>query len=198
MTADINVGAKLSDYFEGSNEFCTFYNEDSEIYAVPQGMKAYVVTGVSGNKLVTEETTVLPPNTVVLLDKAEGIAFTKVPAKGAAPGGNLLKRATSEVAVTSTSLFYVLYNDMYVKASPGSPIPSGKNYLDLSSYLVAVNGVNARGFYEIGDGDTTGMGATLMDNGLIMDNYYDLQGRKIQKPTKPGLYIRNGKKEIFK
>lgn len=201
VTAEIYVGENLSNYFEGSNEFCTFYNEDNEIYAVPQGMKAYVVTGVNGNKLVTEETTVLPPNTVVLLDKAEGIAFTKVPSEGAAPGGNLLKRATSEVAVTSTSLFYVLYNDMYVKASPGSPIPSGKNYLDLGSDQVAVNGVNARGFYYIGDGDddgSTGMGATLMDNGLIMDNYYDLQGRKIQKPTKPGLYIRNGKKEIFK
>ena len=142
MTADIIVGEPLSNYFEGSNEFCTFYNEVDKPYAVPQGMKAYVVTGASGSGLVIEETTVLPPNTVVLLEKAEGIALTKVLAEGAAPAGNLLKRATSEVAVTTESQLYVLYNDTFVKASVGS-IPAGKNYLDLST------SAGARGSYNL-------------------------------------------------
>ena len=42
-----------------------------------------------------------------------------------------------------------------------------------------------------------------MDNGkLIMDNeadaqWHDLQGRRIEKPTKTGLYILNGKKTVI-
>ena len=194
----VYVGEPLSNYFEGSNEFASFYNETAEIYAVPQGMKAYVVTGVSGSKLVTVETTVLPPNTVVLLEKGSAISFTKVPSEGAAPGGNLLKHATADISVTTESSLYVLYNDMYVKATAGSQIPSGKNYLDLSPTTNA----GTRGFYNIiGEDETTGI--VSMDNGkLIMDNeadaqWHDLQGRRIEKPTKTGLYILNGKKTVI-
>ena len=54
------------------------------------------------------------------------------------------------------------------------------------------------------NGQTTGIGT--IDNGqLTMDNYadadgwYDLQGRKLSgKPTKSGLYIKNGKKFVIK
>ncbi len=200
VTAAINVGENLSNYFEGSNEFGTFYNEDSEIYAVPQGMKAYVVTGVSGSKLVTVETTVLPPNTVVLLDKAEGISFTKVPAEGAAPGGNLLKHATAEVSVTTESSLYVLYNDTYVKATAGSPIPTGKNYLDLSPTTNA----GTRGFYNIlGEDDgSTGI-SEVKSEGVNSEKWngewFDLQGRRLPaQPTKPGLYLHNGIKVVIK
>ena len=200
VTAAINVGENLSNYFEGSNEFGTFYNEDSEIYAVPQGMKAYVVTGVSGSKLVTVETTVLPPNTVVLLDKAEGISFTKVPSEGAAPGGNLLKHATADISVTTESSLYVLYNDMYVKATAGSPIPSGKNYLDLSPTTNA----GTRGFYNIiGEDDgSTGI-SEVKSEGVNSEKWngewFDLQGRRLPaKPTKSGLYLHNGKKVVIK
>lgn len=200
VTAAINVGENLSNYFEGSNEFGTFYNEDSEIYAVPQGMKAYVVTGVSGSKLVTVETTVLPPNTVVLLDKAEGISFTKVPSEGAAPGGNLLKHATAEVSVTTESSLYVLYNDTYVKATAGSPIPTGKNYLDLSPTTNA----GTRGFYNIiGEDDgSTGI-SEVKSEGVNSEKWngewFDLQGRRLPaKPTKSGLYLHNGIKVVIK
>lgn len=200
VTAAINVGENLSNYFEGSNEFGTFYNEDSEIYAVPQGMKAYVVTGVSGSKLVTVETTVLPPNTVVLLDKAEGISFTKVPSEGAAPGGNLLKHATADISVTTESSLYVLYNDMYVKATAGSPIPSGKNYLDISPTTNA----GTRGFYNIiGEDDgSTGI-SEVKSEGVNSEKWngewFDLQGRRLPaQPTKPGLYIHKDKKVVIK
>ncbi|MBR7030552.1 MAG: hypothetical protein IKI06_04865, partial [Prevotella sp.] len=124
--------------------------------------------------------------------------FTKVPSEGAAPGGNLLKHATADISVTTESSLYVLYNDMYVKATAGSQIPSGKNYLDLSPTTNA----GTRGFYNIiGEDETTGI--VSMDNGkLIMDNeadaqWHDLQGRRIEKPTKTGLYILNGKKTVI-
>ena len=200
VSFSVYVGENLSNYFEGSNEFGTFYNEDSEIYAVPQGMKAYVVTGVSGSKLVTVETTVLPPNTVVLLDKAEGISFTKVPSEGAAPGGNLLKHATADISVTTESSLYVLYNDTYVKATAGSPIPTGKNYLDLSPTTNA----GTRGFYNIlGEDDgSTGI-SEVKSEGVNSEKWngewFDLQGLRLPaQPTKPGLYLHNGHKVVIK
>ena len=46
------------------------------------------------------------------------------------------------------------------------------------------------------DDETTGLKS--IDNGqLIIDNYYDLSGRRVMNPTK-GLYIVNGKKVIIK
>ena len=47
-------------------------------------------------------------------------------------------------------------------------------------------------------GQTTGIGATLNDKGeMINDKWYDLKGRKLDcKPTRKGVYIRNGKKQV--
>ena len=38
--------------------------------------------------------------------------------------------------------------------------------------------------------------AIVFDGSDFRDIYYDLQGRKVDRPTKPGIYIRNGKKII--
>ena len=48
-----------------------------------------------------------------------------------------------------------------------------------------------------GDGTT---GIEAIDNGqLTIDNWYDLNGRRLDgKPTKKGVYIQNGKKVVVK
>ena len=48
------------------------------------------------------------------------------------------------------------------------------------------------------NGETTEIGTLSIDNGQwIMDNYYGLDGRRLSgKPTKSGLYIKNGKKVL--
>jgi hypothetical protein len=109
-----------------------------------------------------------------------------------------LKHATAEVSVTTESSLYVLYNDTYVKATAGSPIPTGKNYLDLSTFTNA----GTRGFYDIGganDGTSALRGVVAEGTNGKSDAWYTLQGRKFTtKPTKPGLYILNGKKVVIK
>ena len=198
VTFSVYVGEALGNYFEGSNEYGSFYNETAETYAVPEGMKAYVVTGINGSKLVIEETTVLPPNAVVLLEKGSATTFTKVPATGSAPTGNLLKRATSEVPVTTESSLYVLYQDQYVKVTSGTQIPTGKNYLDLSTFTNA----GTRGFYDIGganDGTSALRGVVAEGTNGKSDAWYTLQGRRLPaKPTKSGLYLHNGHKVVIK
>jgi hypothetical protein len=47
-----------------------------------------------------------------------------------------------------------------------------------------------------GGGDTTNMDDVRwqMEDG----NYYDLQGRKVEKPNRKGIYIKNGQKVIVR
>ena len=51
-----------------------------------------------------------------------------------------------------------------------------------------------------GDGETTEIGAMLNDKGkMTNDIWYTIDGRKLDgKPTKKGLYIHNGRKEVVK
>jgi hypothetical protein len=50
---------------------------------------------------------------------------------------------------------------------------------------------------DFGEGETTGIDATLVNSEKVNSVVYDLQGRKVAQPTK-GLYIVNGKKVVIK
>ena len=85
----------------------------------------------------------------------------------------------------------------YVNASPY------KAYLKVTveAATEASAAAPARGFAFPGDGETTGIECiTVTDEGTgnnWVEGIYDLQGRKVSKPTK-GVYINNGKKVIIK
>ena len=57
-------------------------------------------------------------------------------------------------------------------------------------------GAAARAFIGLFDNTTTGI-STINNGQWTMDNYFDLQGRKVAQPTK-GLYIVNGRKVVIK
>ena len=205
ITLTINVGEELSDYFEVSNNFGTFYNTDqTTTYAVPEGMKAYVITGADPEtgKVTTAETTVLPPNTPVLLEKGSAKAFNYIPTtSGTAPSGNiLLYTGNTDVEATDGSNLYVLYNDKFVKVTTDTRILSQKCYLDLSS----LKSSGTRSYYDIDGSDGTTALREVKSEGVKGEKWndgewYTLQGRKFTtKPTKPGLYILNGKKVVIK
>ena len=85
----------------------------------------------------------------------------------------------------------------YVNASPY------KAYLKVTVEAATESSAAApaRGFAFPGDGETTGIECiTVTDEGTgnnWVEGIYDLQGRKVSKPTK-GVYINNGKKVIIK
>ena len=185
----------LDDYFVGSNEWATYYNDADIAYDVPQGMKAYAVTGTSGNNVAVEEMAVLPPYKVVLLKKGTATSFTKIPHEGdyTAPNVNLLKHAEENVETNGSQ--YVLYNNEFVKATGN--IPQGKNYLDFTTQSSEVSSVATRGFYSIGEDEATGIREVTLRQaqGPSDDAWYLLDGRKLSgQPTKKGIYIYKGKK----
>lgn len=165
--------------------YATYYNVYEDL-TLPDGIAAYVITGISGNTVTTTATGYLPHEVPVLLEKTGNVGTTITGYTGSAGNfsGNLLKYA--DQPFSSTGKEYVLYMNEFVKATGN--IPDSKCYLDLSS-------VNpSRGMYGIGDGSTSIRELRMENEGR--DEWYDLQGRRIEQPTKAGLYIKNGKKVI--
>ena len=165
--------------------YATYYNVYEDL-TLPDGIAAYVITGLSGNTVTTTATGYLPHEVPILLEKTGNVGTTITGYTGSAGNfsGNLLKYA--DQPFSSTGKEYVLYMNEFVKATGN--IPDSKCYLDLSS-------VNpSRGMYGIGDGTTSIRELRMENEGR--DEWYDLQGRRIEQPTKAGLYIKNGKKVI--
>ncbi len=193
VSVTYSYSMSLDDIFASGQTFGTYCNRSNKTYKVLDGVKAYIVTGVSDNKVILAETKILPPNTAILLERGENATdfnyTSATDADGTLPSGNLLKYATNSVS-TSDKTYYVLYKDEFLKAT--GTIPAGKCYLDLSGIGAA------RAVYGIShnEGDDTGISNVVFyENGV--EKWYDLQGRRIEKPTKAGLYIKNGNKVVI-
>ena len=184
--------------FEGSINFQTCYLEDYSL-AKPTGLKVYIITEISltDNTLKAVSIDYIPRYVPVLLEKEgetpEGgyVAETYTGEVGEF-SNNMLQYTEDDKDVTDTE--FVLFNNEFVKAT--GIIAAGHCFLSLDEPHA-----NTRGFSI----DTSGNGTTGINNASLHDSrevmtkqWYDLQGRKIQQPTKAGLYIMNGKKVVIK
>jgi hypothetical protein len=166
--------------------YATYMNWDEDL-TLPDGIVAYIVTGIIGNTVTTTATGYLPQNVPVLLEKTGTVGTTVTGYTGSAGNfsANLMDYASADRFATNDTKYYVLYNNEFVKAIGNI---TGKYFLDLSSVSFT------RGAYGIGDGSTAIK--TLQLDAIENEIWFDLQGRRIDKPTRPGLYIRNGKKVV--
>ena len=170
---------------------------------VPEGLTAYLITGTSGNSVVTYPINYLPQNVPLLLEKSAtasstltNTTFSGTELTDAEINSNLLQYAEGDRSVAEIisdgGTPYVLYKNEFVKAT--GTIHGDHCYLFITSHAPS------RGMYSIGDGNdgSTAIDATLIDNEETKnEDWFDLQGRRIQKPTKAGLYIVNGKKMVI-
>jgi len=99
-----------------------------------------------------------------------------------------LKGSAEAVSVSTITggTVYILINNMFRRASSGT-IPANRAYL-------VVSGAAAARLNIVHGGNDTGIHELRIENEELRDEWYDLQGRRIEKPMKNGLYIRNGKK----
>ena len=67
-------------------------------------------------------------------------------------------------------------------------------------YVPASGGQNeARSFVlDFGEGETTALTLVNSEKRTVNSDIYDLQGRKVAKPTTKGMYIVNGRKTVIK
>ena len=169
--------------FSSGRRYMTFYDAN-ETFLVPNNVTAYIVTAVSGSTVTIQQVSYIPASTPVLLESTPGTTNTKN--TGDTFGSNKLSFAAA--ATPATEKHYLLYKNEFVRASGTI---SNKVYLDLTGYSGGARSL------VIGDG------ATAIE-GIIIDEedgdakWYDMQGRRINKPTKAGLYIKDGQKVVVK
>ncbi len=180
------INTQLDITFASGQTWATYVSTLGNL-TVPTGLKAYVVSSVSGSTVTVSEINYLPANMAVLIEKTSeaGETFTveAYPEEVPEELGNQLKATTAETAVTSN--IYVLYNNEFRRATTGS-IPAYRGYL-------VVEG-NAGARLTIIEGESATAIGTIAVN-FETDQWYTLEGRKLdRKPTTPGCYIWNGKK----
>lgn len=182
--------------FADGMHYATYCNTTDKDLTVPEGLKAYAVTGVN------EDEDVVTLAEVGFLPKRDGTSFVALLMYRAdlnTSVGTVYEYTGTETAPTTNLRYnldekgaddgdFVLYNDEFVKAK--GTIPGGTRYLSMGGYAASRLGIG---------GEATG----IFSNGLTRtdsdhDRWYDLQGRRIEKPTKPGLYIKNGQKQVIK
>ncbi len=163
------------------------YFTNSETLEVPEGIVAYVLTGVNGGTLTVQAISKVPQNVPVLLEKTNNAVTTN----DTYDDVNLLRGTAEATSVTGIEgVVYVLYNGEFVRTKSGT-IPAHRAYLVLSS--------DAGARLSIGfDDEATGIRNLEADsNGN--DVWFSLDGQRFdKKPAKKGLYIHNGEKEFVK
>ncbi len=181
-------------YAQNSREWASYYADEKSL-ETPTGLQAYVVTEVQETGVTTSPISYIPQGEGILLKRTENIqepimakAFMDVEPETAS---NKLKgTATSKSVKTENGDVYVLYNDGFTRAPSGS-IPAHRAYLVLNDESAGARLL----IWE--DEETTGVSSVETESRQNNDTYYNLNGQRVNKPTK-GLYICKGKKHIVK
>ncbi len=198
--------------------YATFY--DSQMaYILPQGLTADVVSGINGEKIIYEtiakgiNNEIVPERIAVVLKSEQRQAGTytlvQTNAETNHTGENLLCGSDEATMTTAdgNNYFYKLaygaagtdlanvFGWYWGAANGGSFLIEGhKAWLAIPKEQAH----KIRAFSI--EGDATAIADLQVETSEAeIDNsvYYDLQGRRINQPTRNGIYIRNGKKVAF-
>jgi len=189
--------------------WATLYTGKALDFSGVTGLTAYTAT-CDGSTVTLTKVDNVPAETGVVLKAAEGTYYVPVAASSTTDKGDLRGSLTEDIDYDQFDEydFYVLGINgdgqaQFQQAASGT-LPAGKAYLLVAQELEApvLNVV-------IADSETTGIGASLMNNEQRINNnaVYNLNGQRVALSTssssgclqgKKGLYIINGKKVVVK
>ena len=187
---DITLAVTADDFHD---HWTTYYNANGNV-AIPenQNIGAFVATAVGESSVTVTQINRIPKGEPVLLNNE-----TTTTTDNTSVTGNMLRHADEDVdADTDDAVYYGLYNGAMMRVS--GTIPAGKNYLYLPQAMTQPK--EAPKLTIVIDGETTGIGASIVNSeeGIENGDVYDLTGRKVQKPSKKGLYVNKGRKVVVK
>ena len=193
------VTATIGDY--GYTTFASPYALDLASMTASTGeVTAYYATavGASSVTLTSIAADVQAGEGLILKGSAGATITIPVAATAGTDISNYLVGCTTETALTVDASKYVLVNnttstkaEFQSLAGQGATIPAGKAYLN-----AAAAGARQLGIV-FADTEVTGVGATLVNNGIVNNEIFNLCGQRVAAPRK-GLYIVNGKKVVKK
>ena len=186
--------------------YATFY-APREV-AIPENVNAYYIAAVSSESAtLTQIENVIPANTAVILEGAEGeYTFSVSETDAAAVNGNLLKGTAINTNIIGqayvlgvvegeTGLYKTQMRNVALSSGSVSVFlnNAGKAYLPASAVPAVAQGAASFSFRF--EGGTTGISEVKTENEKAI---YDLTGRRVEAITEAGIYIVNGKKVLVK
>ena len=186
----------------GAGEYATFY-KDEIIYTEDEDAELYTISSVSDAEAVlSDKLAMVAANTPMLVYNkgTEAKTFILLPSlKEDADEVTVAREfrgtlAEKEMPASSTTVdYYVCTGKAFEWVRDAGVIAANKCWLQIGNQPAAARAMTRS---ITGGGDTTNMDDVRwqMEDG----NYYDLQGRKVAKPTRGGIYIHNGRKVVKK
>ena len=184
-----------------AKEYVTYYSAtDNLTLEENSGAQLYTITAVSGSTATAEEISGANKETPFLVynssdkDKTIILIPTDVVIAGQTHASEFVGTATATtIAASTTELSNYAFNGLeFVIVRTALSVAANKAWLEVP----ATTARNITIVFD--DDDTTAIGAVSgspADNGDI----YDLNGRKLdKKPTRKGVYVKNGQKVIIK
>ena len=182
-----------------AKEFITYY-KDEPLYVEDEDAELYTIQSVSGDQAVlSDKSDAMPSNTPMLVYNKSNETKVILLIPCAEPDMDITVapefvgtlEATTIAASTDDQTNYAFNGKAFVFVKNAIEIGANKAWLSINT------GVPSARITLVFD-DATGVGS--IENGkLTIDNWYDLNGRKLDKmPTKKGVYLFNGKKVVVK
>ena len=182
-----------------AKEFITYY-KDEPLYVEDEAAELYTIESVNGDQAVlSDRSDAMPSNTPMLVynKSNETKVILLIPcaepdmAITVAPEFQGTLTGTTIAASTENQTNYAFNGKAFVFVKNAIEVGPNKAWLSVNT------GVPSARITLVFD-DATGVGS--IENGkLTIDNWYDLNGRKLQgMPTKKGVYIMNGRKVVVK
>ena len=178
--------------------YTCFVNQNKVVECVPIGDKVYSNNGVllawiNNTKIQAKITALLHDSKIAKSDKHKY-------------ENNMLVPVTKKSNFKNTKdyTYFVLYYGEFrkIKDDGDSHVSPNKAVLKVPNSLFTGNPSAARSFAISGIEDqdeATAISAALNDGPVVgNDAWYSISGQRIDQPTAPGIYIRNGKKVIVK
>ena len=182
----------------GATGYSTYVTDKA--ITIPDGVKAYGVTGLTSNSLEMTALTgnVLAANEPVILqgDPSSTYYFPRSSETGSAITGNFLKGTGTAGKAVAANEAYVLYNNngtAVFRIAAAMTLPAHKAYLPASFV-----GGSPSGMFNLSE-DITGIAPALNGQSSMVNgqSVFDLQGRKVASPKKGQIYIVNGKTVLY-
>ena len=208
-----------TDQEEWSATFAAEKADESDIgHALPEGISAFIISGIQGEWVIPEPLNYIPEGVPVLLvahKQINGFVATRAESGNVTPtqitdvqkAKNMLEEVTedtpgydsdSESVHFETKQIYVLYKNEFVFNKAGN-MKKGKIYLNPNHIAPSTGSAPAR--LKIAWNHTTGI-QIIKDESVVKmqdDIWYTIDGRRLSgKPNAKGLYIVDGKKIVIK
>ena len=186
-------------------QWLTYYSKVGRM--LPEGIKAYTITDVTEEEAIASEPlSYIPAHQAVLIENRQKTAGTIEATTSILPNAqsetpvclqttsetNLLQWLTEPTPV-KVGQGYILYKDEFVKVSTGT-LPADIAFLSIQG--VAASRLS---IFNAFDDDEEVTGVDVVKTDVESGKWYTIDGKILSgRPTKKGLYVKDGQKVVIR